>query len=168
MLPLVLLLLLLVLVVCDDNDGGGDGLNANTSAMTVFVTITKNPPATTLTIRDRHILVTPGCSTTHRLPQAMHACSIIDEHLRPNNGESTSEPTNGDNSSSMDAEVEERMDNSCIARASGWSSGRDDDDDFIKLLLLLLLLLLLARWRVIDGNGENMTMDTDAAMRNDV
>lgn len=141
---------------------GSDG-GAKMSAMTVFVTITKNPPATTLTIRERHILATPGRITTHKLAIAMKACNITDECFRPRTGESTIDPTNGDSKSSMEADAEERKDNICIARASGCCDGREDDS-----IKLLLLLLFAARWRVIDGSGENMTMETDAAMRNDV
>jgi hypothetical protein len=41
----------------------------------------------------------------------MQACNITEERLRPKVGESISDPTNGERSNSMEAEVEERMDN---------------------------------------------------------
>ena len=99
------------------------------------------------------MLVTPGCNTTPKLPKEINAFRIIAGRFRPN--VSISVPINGDRNSSMDAQTADRIDRILTALACG---EREDDEGGESS----------SRWRVIDGSGENTTIDVDATIRKDV
>mmetsp|Transcript_13832 Transcript_13832/g.33488 ORF Transcript_13832/g.33488 Transcript_13832/m.33488 type:complete len:249 (+) Transcript_13832:1061-1807(+) len=130
-------------------------LPANRSAIKAFATIIINPPITTFTIREIHILHTPGCNTTPKLAHAIIDRNITVGTFLPKL--SMNMPTNGERKSSMDADMAERRDRIWTARACG-EDVDDVEDDIIPS----------ARCFVNEGNGEKTTMDVDATIRKDV
>jgi hypothetical protein len=68
------------------------------------------------------------------------------------------DPTRGDNSNSIDADMADNIDSMRIALACGGDDDDDDDDDGLE------------SWRclVSVGNGANMTIESDDAIRKDV
>lgn len=119
----------------------------NTSAIMELDTITKNPPTTVFTMRLAHTLHTPGLHTTAKLAMAINPYNTTDGSFLPK--ESMSTPTNGDRKSSMAAEM-------AVRRARIWTAFACGSK------------LLLARLRVREGKGENITMAMDATIRKDV
>jgi len=126
--------------------------------LTALVIITKKPPTTPLTILESEILQTDGWNTTRALLSTTNEYRIMVGVFLPN--ESIHTPMNGEANSSMDAEIDESIDRIWIACDCG-----DLDDDTVSTSFDWTMSV---KYRVMEGRGENATIDMDTTMRNEV